>query len=86
MIDFYTKSVLTVIAISLLVLAATPWIREARVTVDAPGVESSLTGISTEISFSQPSGRSRPAPTYEKPELSAWEKALLDRLPDKPKK
>ena len=51
MIDFYSKAVLTVIAISLLLITVNPWISETRLRVNAPGIEHSIGNISSAISF-----------------------------------
>jgi hypothetical protein len=92
MIDFYTKAVLTVIAISLLLMAVNPWINQTRfVYVDAPGVASAISHVSTALEALEPPRpvqkyRKYETPKYETPNVSAEDKAFFDTLPDKPKK
>lgn len=83
-VDFYTKVILTVIAVSLALIAVTPWIGETRLTIYAPGIEDRMSGISSAISFLDAGGQaSQPRKPYKKPELDEVDKAFLDSLREK---
>lgn len=88
-VDFYTKMILTVIAISLALIAVNPWIGETRLRVYAPEIDNSVWAISRAIksldvgdqAWQPPKPYKKPA--YKKPELDVDEKtkAFLDSLP-----
>jgi hypothetical protein len=83
-VDFYTKVILTVIAVSLALIAVNPWIGETRLRVNAPGIEDSVGNISRAISSLDAGGQaSQPRKPYKKPELDEVDKAILDSLREK---
>jgi hypothetical protein len=80
-VDFYTKMILTVIAVSLFLIAVNPWIGETRLRIYAPGIEHSVGRISSAISSLDVGDRvGQPRKPYKKPELDEVDKAILDSL------
>jgi hypothetical protein len=77
-VDFYTKVILTVIAVFLALIAVNPWIGETRLRVNAPGIEVRMAKISSAISVLDAGDRTTwtPRKLYKKPELDEVDKGV----------
>ena len=83
-VDFYTKVILTVIAVSLVLIAVNPWIGETRLRIYAPGIEHQLVYISSAISSLDAGDRAAwTRKPYKEPELDEVDKAISDRIREK---
>jgi hypothetical protein len=81
-VDFYTKVILTVIAVSLALIAINPWIGETRLRVNAPGIEDSIESISSAISSLDVGQRTTwtPRKPFKEPELDEVDKEIRKEI------